>query len=214
LEIEAKFKVVDAALARKLRALDRVADYSMSAPSRYVVHDTFFDTPGGVLLRERNVLRVRRRSDGNVFLTLKTSATREGAVHSRPEIEAKIVLRRAPRVLHVHELPARFKKLLAPLVDAEPLFPLITISQTREVRMLRQGRQVVGEWSLDRVKFRAGSHRRAFYELEIELKKAGMLLDLNKIAGWLEREFHLAPEQESKFARALHFTRGSRILEG
>jgi inorganic triphosphatase YgiF len=209
MEIEAKFVVPTAQVARTLRAVDRVTGYSLSAPTRLTVRDTFFDSPDSHLLNVRYVLRTRRRSDGKTFLTLKTSTIRRGAIHSRPEIEVEIPERSARRSLRADDLPTAIRKAVEPLIGAEPLAPIFSISQTREVRIVRYGRKIVAEWSLDRVRFHAASRRRAFYELEIELKKGGSEDDLHSIVRWVEREFQLAPQEESKFARALKFVRAT-----
>jgi len=209
MEIEAKFVVPDQAVARKLRALDHLAGFSFSAPTRLFVRDSYFDTQKNDLLAKRVVLRVRRRSDGKTLLTLKTPATTQGAIHIRPEIETELSHTRIPRVLLVNELPPSFKKMLAPIVHSEAVHPMFSISQTRDVRTIRRSRRVIAEWSVDFVKFRSGQRKRSFYELEIELKKAGTSEELQTIADWIAHEYNLYPSSESKFARALTFMRGT-----
>jgi inorganic triphosphatase YgiF len=214
MEIEAKFVVPDATVARKLRAVEQIDTYSLSAATRFTVRDTFFDTRANDLLSTRHVLRVRRRSDGSTFLTFKApsqknaSDTDNSSIHRRPETEVKIPQSRTPRVLHVGELPPRIQKLVAPLVHDDALYPMFSTFQTRDVKLVRAARRIIAEWSVDFVKFRAGARRRTFYELEVELKKTGQERDLEKIGEWLEREFQLQPSRESKFARALQFMRG------
>ncbi len=213
MEIEAKFRIPDAALARKLRALERVGACTLDAGQRVVVRDTFFDTVALELRGVRYVLRVRKQSHRKLLLTLKTPAVPTphlaAAIHHRPEIESELDLARTPRRLRVNELPARVRSLVAPNVRAETLHALFSIAQTRHVRMLRRGRRVIAEWSLDRVQFRAGERAREFYELEIELKRAGTVQDLTEISDWLRGEMHLEPEREGKFVRAVQFMRGS-----
>ncbi len=209
MEIEAKYFVPNSAFARKLRALERVNGFSLSTPTRLRVRDTFFDTRTNDLLQVRYVLRIRQRSDGKLFITLKQPTIRQDAIHRRPETEQELHIQKTPRVLHLSELPPRIKKLVAPIARSDSLVPLFSISQTRQIRMLRQGRAVIAEWSLDHVRFRAGRRTRAFYELEIELKNKGTEKDLAKLTAWLEQEYQLQPAVESKFARALEFTRGT-----
>ncbi len=213
MEIEAKFAVPDDATRKKLRALERVGNYSLGEQKRVGMRDTFFDTRAGALHSVRYVLRVRcvrnrtPRNNGKFFLTLKTPTITQGAIHRRPEIEQEIFIARTPRVLRAKELPKKFRSLIAP-VSNESLYPLFSISQTREVRNILRGHRVIAEWSLDFVKYRAGERRHAFYELEIELKKAGTENDLERIVTWLEIEFGLQHVEKGKFLRAVEFMRG------
>lgn len=207
MEIEAKFSVADANTARTLRAVSRIGDFSLSPAKTLRVRDTFFDTRANALYKARHVLRVRQRSDGAFFITHKTPAVRTGAVHRRPETEVKLAWTRTPTKLRVAQLPARIRSRVAPITN-EDLDPTFSITQTREVRTIRRARRVVAEWSLDFVKFRAGKRQRAFYELEIELKKTGTENDLENIVARLQNAFALPPQTESKFLRAVEFMRG------
>lgn len=206
MEIEAKFRVPDAATARVLRAQEHLGEFRLGAPKRFVVRDTFFDTRAKELESVRYVLRVRKRNDGKTFITLKTPTTTRGAIHKRPEYEFELVLARTPRLLSMNELPKQIAKKIAPITHSD-LFPMFSISQTRTVRAVRNGRRVIAEWSLDFVKFSAGKSQRAFYELEIELKKRGTEQELHAIEKNLKTEFALQPQTESKFARAVEFMR-------
>ncbi len=208
MEIEAKFAVPADATPEKLRALDRVGNFALGERERVTMRDTFFDTRANALQNVHYVLRVRKRNDGKFLLTLKTPTTTDGAIHRRPEIEMEMNPARATRVLRVNELPKKFRQLIAP-VTQENLYPLFSISQTREVRNVLRGRRVIAEWSLDFVKYRAGERKRAFYELEIELKKAGTENDLQNIAEWLQKEFQLRHVEKGKFLRAVEFMRGN-----
>jgi inorganic triphosphatase YgiF len=209
MEIEAKFAVPDASIARGLRRVGHIDGFLLSAPTRMVVRDTFFDTRENDLLNTRHVLRVRQRRDGRTLITFKAPALRKAGYHVRPETEEEISLAHTPRALRVSELPARVRKLVAPLTQDEILYPMFSISQTRETRMIRQGRRIIAEWSLDNVRFRSGEKKRAFYELEIELKKSGTEQELQRIAEWTAREFHLQSVPFGKFARAVEFMRGA-----
>lgn len=209
MEIEAKYTVPDKRAANEQRALDHIDAFTLGTASRYVVRDTYFDTRAADLLNTKHVLRLRQRSDGNAFLTFKAPAQETGAVHSRPETEVAVTLARLPRSLAVNALPTRIKKLVVPLTQDTTLHPMFSISQRRIVRDVRAGRKIIGEWSLDHVRFRAGTRKHEFYELEIELKKMGTAAELERITAWLEREFDLRPQTESKFKRALDFMRSS-----
>lgn len=205
MEIEAKYIVPDKAAAIRLSKIERVADLWLSATVRHVMRDTYFDTLSNDLLRTRHVLRVRMRNDGHAFLTFKAPAQKSGAIHQRPETEVALATVRTPRILRVNELPARIRKLVAPFAADSNLYPMFSITQRRLVRHVKRERKIIAEWSLDHVQFRAGKRKHEFYELEIELKKEGTRDELEKIVRWLESEFKLQPQTESKFKRALDF---------
>lgn len=205
MEIEAKFTIPDANVARRLRSLTRCGAFTLTAPQTLRVRDTFFDSSTRALRATRHVLRVRFRSDGKTFITLKAPTQKNGALHRRPEIEVPVVLTRAPKILTRASLPARIYKLIAQKINDAPLRPLFSISQTRHVRVLKNGRRIIGEWSVDRVEFRAGARRHAFYELEVELKKSGTEQELAEFIATLQKQIHLEPQRAGKFERALTF---------
>ncbi|HZQ10259.1 MAG TPA: CYTH domain-containing protein [Anaerolineae bacterium] len=208
MEIEAKFTVPDAKTAHVLSTLKRLNGYTLGAAKTLSMRDTFYDTPQHNFRAARQVLRVRQRSDGRFIVTLKGDTERRDAIHSRSEIE--VTLKKLNKGhLDIAAMPSpELRHALTQIAGEQPLAPLMSIQQRRTVRAVRHARRMIGEWSSDRVQFRAGTRRRVFYELEIELKKSGTVNDLEKIAEVLAREWRLLPQWESKFARALKFLDG------
>ncbi len=205
MEVEAKFTVPDAKTARALSALKRLDGYTLGVAKTLSMRDTFYDTPPHNFRAARQVLRVRQRSDGRFIVTLKGETDRRAAIHSRSEIEVTLKQLKKGHV-EIGALPSsELRDVLAQIAGDQPLVPFVSIQQRRAIRAVRHARQIIGEWSCDRVQFRAGTRRRVFYELEIELKKSGTVHDLEKIAEVLAREWRLLPQWESKFARALKF---------
>lgn len=205
MEIEAKFLIPDAKTAKRLRTLDALDSFTLDAPLLFKMRDTFFDTPARALIAARHVLRVRRRSDGKQFVTLKAPTEKIGAVHRRPETEIAVAFARLPKQLSRANLPPRVYKEIASLVGDALLHPLFSIAQTRHIRVMKTGRRVIGEWSVDRVEFRAGARRQVFYELEIELKKTGTEQELAECIAALRKQIKLQPQRRGKFERALKF---------
>lgn len=207
MEIEAKFSVPDVRAAGQLQSLNALGDFILDAPVVLKMRDTFFDTPAGALSHARYVLRLRLRSDGKTFVTLKAPTEKTGAVHRRPETEVAIDLRRIPKTLARSNLPPAVLKRIAPLVGDSELHPLFSITQTRNIRVVKKGRRIIGEWSVDRVEFRAGARRHVLHELEIELKKSGTEQELKEMIKALRKQTKLKPQPRSKFARAREFYR-------
>lgn len=141
----------------------------------------------------------------NNLLRSKRRRKKSGAVFRRPETEVEIYFARPPKQLTRALLPMRIAKLVAPLGGDARLYPLFSITQTRQVRALKNGRRVIGEWSVDRVTFRAGARRRVFYELEIELKRTGTEKELAASIAALQKIMQLEPQRRGKFERALEF---------
>lgn len=207
MEIEAKFIIPDATTARKLRTLARVGAFDLTAPRTLRMRDTFFDTRAHALRAVRYVLRVRRRSDGKTFVTLKMPTTMQGAIHSRPEIEFLTKWQRTPRAFSRAQLPSKIAAILKPLAHDALLTPMFSITQTRHVRAVRAGRRIVAEWSVDRVEMRAGEKYQVMYELEIELKRTGTRAELEEFSAALQSRWNLKPQTKSKFERALVLNR-------
>ena len=205
MEIEAKLIIPDAASARRLQQIEKLDAFILDAPHTLKMRDTFFDTRARALRAVKYVLRVRRRSDSKIFITLKTPAEKIGAVHRRPEIEIQTDFARTPKTLLRANLPARIYQHIAPFAGDAALHQLFSITQTRHLRAIKSKRRIIGEWSVDRVEFRAGARRQIFYELEIELKKSGTEQELEEMIAALQKQIPLDAQPQSKFARALEF---------
>ena len=205
MEIEAKFIVPDAPAARRLRALNMIADYKLTDPHTLKMRDTFFDIPSGALDAIRYVLRVRRRSDGKTLITLKTPTEKHGAVHRRPEIERAVQWTRTPNAIAMAQLPKPIADALHEQSIRETLAPRFSITQTRHIRAVRDGRRIIGEWSIDRVELRAGGRTQIMYELEVELKNAGTEKQLDEIVATIQDTLQLQAQTSSKFQRARDF---------
>jgi inorganic triphosphatase YgiF len=209
MEIEAKFAVPDETTWLKLQTVDQIAGYALSSGQTKQVHDTFVDTPDRSILASRHVCR-QREVDGQILMTLKSGQTVEGAVHRREELE--ITLERAQPIGQWP--PSAIRDRLLGIVGDVALVPLFDQRQTRIIRWAthavsaerrRAGRadRVVAEMSVDKVELSIGGREQSYFEVEFELKEAGTEDDLAVISACLQHEWHLQPEQRSKFSRAL-----------
>lgn len=205
MEIEAKFRVPNLKIARELRRVPVLADYSFGGEKTFVVRDSFYDTADRRLARAKYMLRVRHRNDGRVIVTLKGASKRRAAIHRRMELEAIVPTLKRGRIT-VRDLPeGDLSKKMHSLIGDESIAPFLTNHQTRGVHLVYRKQHLIGEWSLDHVQFRAGARRRAFYELEIELKEDGTERDLRALSKIVQAQWRLTPVTKSKFERALEF---------
>jgi len=198
MEIEAKFAVPDKTTWLKLQTVDQIAGYALSAGKTKHVHDMFVDTPDRSILASRHVCR-RREIDGQILMTLKSGQTVEGAVHRREELEVTLDQERPIGQWP----PSEIRDRLLSIVGDVPLVPLFDQHQTRIIRWASLADRVVAEMSVDQVELSLKGREQSYFEVEFELKEVGTEDDLAVIAACLQNEWHLQPEQRSKFSRAL-----------
>jgi CHAD domain-containing protein len=200
LEIELKYRVIEAAAGDRYLALDEVAGFSPASPVRSSqVEDRYVDTPDGAMARAGFATRLRQTAAGTT-VAVKSSVRRIGetSVHRREELEGP-----ADRTAHPRDWPASdARSLILELCGDAPLVELVTIRQLRRKRVLAAGRSKV-ELSLDEVDAVARSRVvDRFVELEVELI-AGDESVLAAIDELLARDPGLAPADSSKLEAAL-----------
>jgi inorganic triphosphatase YgiF len=182
----------------KLQTVEQIAGYALSSGVLKQVHDTFVDTPDRSILASRHVCR-KREVDGQIVMTLKSGQTVEGAVHRREELEITL-----ERELPIGQWPpGAIRDRLLSIVGDVALVPLFDQHQMRIIRWVSQADRVVAEMSVDKVELSIGGREESYFEVEFELKEAGMDEDLLVISACLQNEWKLKPEPRSKFARAL-----------
>ncbi len=167
LEIELKYRVVDAAAGDAYLAADDVAGFRPSSPVRSTqVEDRYIDTADGAMARAGFAARLRQTAKGTT-VAVKSAVRRVGTgnVHRREELEGP-----ADRTAHPRDWPPSDARsvLLEQCGDA-PLVELVTIRQLRRKRILERNGTAV-ELSLDEVD--AVTRSRVvgrFVELEVEL---------------------------------------------
>ncbi len=199
MEIEAKYNVPDEETFQRLLETANLAEFSLGAVSEAEVHDRYYDTADGSVRAWGYACRVRRKGDSYVA-TLKGAGEASGSVHRRVEHE---VMLQGP--LPPQQWPASAARTLAlRLCGEQPLTRLLDIEQTRYSRLMTTGNRAVAEFSLDSVCVCTGFGAEDRYlELEIELLQTGSEDDLAKLTTELEEGWGLAPENISKFERAL-----------
>ena len=200
MEIEAKFSVPDVETFQRLRAIQELAQYPLSAGQVRQVQDTYLDTEGRSLLAAGYACRRREGREGTL-ITVKGLGGAEGAIHRREELEVRMPAYRPPEEWPAG--PARDKVL--GLIGAAPLSPLFQLQQVRFERVVSQAERPIAELSLDAVHLSAGERELSFFELEVELTPQGTEEDLAAIVVCLQDEWMLEPETGSKFERALAF---------
>ncbi len=201
-EVEAKFQVPDEGTFDRLLAVTRVSEYVLGPVEIVEVVDRYYDTQDAALLQGGYACRLRSEG-GRSVVTVKGLGGVGGLVHRRSELEVAVEGGIEPRTWP--EGPAR--ALVLSLIGKRPMGLLFELRQTRYRRRLRAGDRLIGLFSLDRAVVKEGGRALSWQELEIELEGSGELADLEAVGGLLQREFHLHPQPESKFARALRWHR-------
>ena len=204
MEIEAKFKVPNATVLAHLNQLESIAGFNVLPAKEKHLRDCYLDTPKRRLLAQRYAFRRRTQQDGDWMMSLKGLGNADGAVHRREELETKLMpqlSQRAPDDWHNSDVYRRLKTLLG---NAQ-LEILFCLSQDRIVRRLGDDDRIVAEMSLDTVHLdtQDNGDSLAFYELEVEIKKNGTEADLKKIVDFLQANWFLEAEPQSKFERTL-----------
>ncbi|MDW5377298.1 CYTH domain-containing protein [Halomonas sp. HP20-15] len=189
-EIELKLALGQSG-AQRLAAHPRLAGLSARHET---LTNTYYDTPDGELERHRVALRLRRTPQ-RILQTLKTAGEGSGGLSSRGEWEWPV----SEHVLDLAGLEA-----LAPmqalgrdvLLALEPRFA----TDFARTSWLVEDAETAIEVALDQGEIRAGSHRVAIDELELELKRGAPSV-LWRFAETLAEEVALRPANASKAAR-------------
>jgi CHAD domain-containing protein/adenylate cyclase class IV len=199
-EVELKYRVVDAAAGDRYLAADEIAGFRPTSPVRSTqVEDRYIDTADGAMARAGFAARLRQTAK-HTTVAVKSSVRRVGTgnVHRREELEGP-----ADRTAHPRDWPpSDARSLLLEQGGDAPLVEVVTIRQLRRKRILELNGTSV-ELSLDEVD--AVSRSRVvgrFVELEVELIR-GDEAGLDAIDAILAADPGLAPADTSKLQSAL-----------
>ncbi len=199
-EIELKYRVLDAAAGDRYLVVGGIAGFQPTTPVRTTqVEDRYIDTAGGAMARAGFAARIRQTAKETI-VAVKSSARRAGTgnVHRRQELEGP-----ADRTAHPRDWPpSDARSLLLEHCGDAPLVEVVTIRQLRRKRILERDGTAV-ELSLDEVD--AVSRSRVvgrFVELEVELIR-GDEAGLAEIDRALAADPGLAPAETSKLQSAL-----------
>ena len=199
-EIELKYRVLDAAAGDRYLIVGGIAGFQPSSPVRTTqVEDRYIDTAGGAMARAGFAARIRQTAKDTI-VAVKSSARRAGTgnVHRRQELEGP-----ADRTAHPRDWPpSDARSLILEHCGDAPLVEVVTIRQLRRKRILERDGTAV-ELSLDEVD--AVSRSRVvgrFVELEVELIR-GDETGLAEIDRALAADPGLAPAETSKLQSAL-----------
>ncbi|GAC1663428.1 MAG: hypothetical protein NVS9B8_02410 [Candidatus Limnocylindrales bacterium] len=199
-EIELKYRVVDAAAGDRYLTAESIAGFRPTSAVRSAqVEDRYIDTADGAMARAGFAARLRQ-SAKMTTVGVKSSVRRVGTgnVHRREELEGP-----ADRTAHPRDWPpSDARSLILEQCGDAPLVEVVTIRQLRRKRILELDGTSV-ELSLDEVD--AVSRSRVvgrFVELEVELK-TGDEAGLAAIDRELAADPGLAPADTSKLRSAL-----------
>ncbi len=198
MEIEAKFAVTGSLSPEQITALD-LSPYHLEDCGVERHEDAVLDTPARDLTTARQALRIRRTPDATL-MTLKGPANREGAVFARDEIEAPVSDGAATDpALWPSAIAARVR----PLLNGEPLEPLVRVEVARHLWHATRDGELVAEIALDDGQIRASGRELPVHELEVEIKGEGTGDDLDALSKTLRTDLPLVPEPLTKLQRGL-----------
>lgn len=211
IEIELKYRVLDAAAGDRYLAADVLAGFRPASAVRSTqVEDRYIDTADGAMARAGFAARLRQTAK-HTIIAVKSSARRVGTsnVHRREELEGP-----ADRTAHPRDWPpSDARSLLLEQCGDAPLVEVVTIRQLRRKRILELDGTSV-ELSLDEVD--AVSRSRVvgrFVELEVELM-SGDEAGLAAIDTVLASDPGLVPADSSKLAAALRAVAAAEPKKG
>jgi inorganic triphosphatase YgiF len=200
MEIEAKFRVADRRIFTQLLNLPNLGRATLTPhPAPEQQHTIYFDTPDEAFRARRTSLRVREVA-GQRVATVKRSHGASGGLHVREEWETPI----HHAEVHPRTWPpsvAREQALV--IVGQAPLVVRVSVHTRRHCIAVQLAERCVAELCLDEGYVAAGGRLAGFRELEVELRAAGTLADLDLLCATLTQRFPLAPEPCGKRARGL-----------
>ena len=198
MEIEAKFAVTDETVLQRLGKVPQLSTFTLGSADRHTVRDRYLDTQDRALLHAGYFCRLRSKQ-GRIVVTVKGAGQVQDGLHERPEYEVTLEHEGPPQSWP----PSEARDLVLRLSQGKPLEQLFAQEQVRNVRDVLKDGQKIAEMSLDQVQVELPGGRTPYYEVEVELMPGGSIEDLREIAHILHNEWHLAPENRSKFERAL-----------
>lgn len=198
MEVEAKFAVTGPLPSGQIADLD-LSPYRLEDCGIEHHEDAVLDTPARDLTDAHQTLRIRHTPDATL-MTLKGPSNREGAVFTRDEIEAPVADGAAtdPALW-----PAAIAARVRPLLNGEPLEPIVRVEVARHRWHATRDGELVAEIALDDGQIRAGGRGLPVHELEVEIKGEGTRDDLDAISKTLRTDLPLVPEPLTKLQRGL-----------
>ncbi len=198
LEIELKYRFRQDGAAERFATAESIGTFQAAGGARSSQYeDRYLDTRDGALERAGYFARLRQ-SRSTTVVTVKSTATNEGALQRRIELEGPADRTLAP----IAWPPSSARSMILELCGDAPLEERVIIRQLRTKRRLKSGETMV-ELSVDYVdvlkRKQVVDH---FIELEVELVSGdeGPLTELGAV---LDADPDLSPSQMSKLQAAL-----------
>ena len=207
LEIEEKLQVHSSRVFDRIRQDGHVARLPIRRGRLVIQHDTYLDTPDGLLYREGASLRLREK-DGRVSLTLKTPV--EGT-RIRDEEEAFLTEDQASDAAGgwLHRVACDVAASAVGFAGTPDLRPVVLAHNQRETWYISShmgSAKMCFDW-VHYASARDGADAPAAeeYELEVELQQ-GPRSVVTQIAQDLSRKYGLSHQADSKYARGVLLT--------
>jgi inorganic triphosphatase YgiF len=201
-ESEIAFVITDngQAVFKDLASIRTILQYDLKVKPLERIHDTYFDTPEGLLRRRKTVLRIRQVNHDTLITVKSNPRQLKGQGIQRSEIElpwSRTSLLEAVKRLKLQHIPGKqpqFSKVSPKEFLAR--YGLQAIQERRTIRKVRnvvpKGKQrpVLAELALDSTVFIFRDTRVRIYEMEIEAKVARSLHAIQRIASAIAALHH------------------------
>lgn len=197
MEIEAKFMVQDEEIFTRLAGTSSIASFQVGNLSESVFRDTYFDTLDMAVYSSGYSFRCREKP-GKVTYTLKSLDNTGSAVHKREEIELSFSEKRSIKELGDGQL----RQMLSRMTGSGKLFPLFEVVNRRREGMIHSDSREIAELCLDNVTIIYEDNKRAYLEVELELRK-GTEEELGIMISAMKENFSLIPGSSSKFDKGM-----------
>lgn len=197
-EVELKLIAPDVAALNEAReALVGLCD-RVRLHARQKISDTYIDTPDWRLLKAGYACRVRKVRSKYV-LTMKSLDIPKQGVSRREELEQEVAgpLRRVLRDIPTGKAGSRLRRLCGKQIPGA----LFVVHNNRKIYEARLD-ALTAHVCLDDFEIRAGSRRKRFAEVEIEIIK-GEEFALRRLGSQLLKRTRLTRHSRSKFAEGL-----------
>ncbi len=200
-EIEFKFVAPSDAIFDEIEKLEKIGEFNILEKKTIDVKNSYLDTPDQDLKKNKALLRIRKRSDGEITVDFKKKIEQKDNLFSREEVIAYVSQEDLDQIENLDIEPLeRVRKIIGNKKLQES--PYKNKNRRTILNLSREKNGPIEiEMVLDRVTFIKGEKESApFYEIEAENKGISQE-ELKEFADILESQYNLEPSTMGKRKR-------------